>query len=93
MPIAFELQQVLSFVFLNCFQIELCCLNSLKELVIVNWSHVIANWSLKCIKEMALKVLSCSSCSPNDKKRDKSKTFLCSKLENIYENLNFLHLQ
>ena len=93
MPIAFELQQVLSFVFINCFQIELCCLNSLKELVIVNWSHVIANWSLKCIKEMVLKVLSCSSCSPNDKKRDKSKTFLCSKLENIHENLNFVLLQ
>ena len=69
MPIAFELQQFLSFVFINCFQIELCCLNSRKELVIVNWSHVIANWSLKCIKEMALKVLSCSSCSPNDEKK------------------------
>ena len=66
---------------------------SVKELVIVNWSHVIANWSSKCIKEMVLKVLSCSSCSPNDKKRDKSKTFLCSKLENIHENLNFALLQ
>ena len=69
MPIAFELQQVLSFVFINCFQIELCCLNSLKELDIVNWWHVIANWSSKCIKEMVLKVLSCSSCSPNDEKK------------------------
>ena len=66
MPIAFELQQVLSFVFINCFQIELCCLNSLKELDIVNWWHVIANWSSKCIKEMVLKVL---SCSPNDEKK------------------------
>ena len=66
-PIAFELQQVLSFVFNNCFRIELCCLNSLKKLDSVNWWHVVANWSSKCIKKMVLKVI---SCSPNDEKKE-----------------------
>ena len=84
----------------NCFQIELCSLNTHKELnidclQIESW-RIGEIWSSKFnYRRNYLKMLSCSldQLMKKDKSNQTSKTFLFSNQKTIRENLNFVVLQ
>ena len=84
----------------NCFQIELCSLNTHKELnidclLIESW-RIGEIWSSQFnYRRNYLKMLSCSldQLMKKDKSNQTSKTFLFSNQKTIRENLNFVVLQ